>query len=128
MYADLSEVPLVVLTLLVTLLAYYTLCGCAGVAMLHSWPAGVKLTLAAQIPQILQVQTDTFVLAIISGLSAVVYAAGGEFGVAVGFGSKFSILFGDVAGSTGFAVNLVAAAIVLYMVRCGAAHSRWNGV
>ena len=106
---------LVVALLLIALLCFYTLLGITALWVLRNRKAAIFWLAAAQLPQLILVQTPDFLYKVLAGAFVVLHAGGGGLGVEFGVTSSAAIRWGDLGLSTGFGLNILAAATLWYL-------------
>jgi hypothetical protein len=106
---------LVVPLLLIGLLCFYTLLGVTALLVLRNRKAAIFWLAAAQLPQLILVQTPDFLYRVLAGAFVVLRAGGGGLGIDVGVTSTATIRWGDLGLSTGFGLNILAAATLWYL-------------
>jgi len=106
---------LVVPLLLIALPCFYTLLGVTALLVLRNRKAAIFWLAAAQLPQLILIQTPDFLYRVLAGAFVVLRAGGGELGFDVGVTSEATIRWGDLGLSTGFGLNILAAGTLWYL-------------
>ncbi len=101
--------------ILLLVLVFYTGSGISALYLLRGRRWAFEALAAAQIPQLIRLQSPSFVYTLISGVYGLVYAGPGGAGVNFGILSTFSIRWGDLNLPTTFGFNVVAAVTLWYL-------------
>ncbi len=107
--------PVATPLVLLGLLLFYTFLGATALFVLRGRESALFYLAAAQLPQLVQLETPDVVYRVLAGAFVLLHAGSGGLGIEFGLISTASIRWGDLPASTRMGVNVLAAATLWYL-------------